>query len=483
VRTRWTGALLVGAVVVSMAVLPTATAASPDPRTDGSVRPHPVAVLLSQLTRRANRPAGFVRDRFDHAASTAAPGCPARTRVLRAEAIRGPRVRRCRVVAGRWRSPYDGRVRGAPSAMVIDSVVPLRTAWAAGARRWDDATRFRFAHDTTSPLTLVAVTRRVAAAKADRPIQRWLPPAHSYRCRYVAAWVATKWRWRLSVTKAEGSFLASWSSRCGSMSVHVARATVRRRPVSRSATQTSLAATPTIVCPRHRVVLTSVVRARRGGGLIRHGRVRFTDDGRVIGVRRLSRHGARLRFVPRSLGAHRLRAQFLPPRTTHWRRSVSRVVFVHASKGSCPSSVSPSMVTVRIRPGGLTISVSSEGRQTLSRRSPLAERVTVTDLRRRPLPWSAQISARRVVSRGISLSPSRLSFVRVRPHYFPGNGLDGVHRIVGTHDLRRLARTAQTFASVRRGRGSVRISGVLRLTRAPGPPGRRYRTTIWITVV
>lgn len=62
--------------------------------------------------------------------------------------------RRCRVVTGRWISPFSGKVILNASEADIDHVVPLKWAWDRGANHWSDATRERFAND---PLNLLPV--------------------------------------------------------------------------------------------------------------------------------------------------------------------------------------------------------------------------------------------------------------------------------------------------------------------------------------
>lgn len=55
--------------------------------------------------------------------------------------------RECRVVTGRWISPFTGNVIQNTSDIDIDHVVPLKWAWERGARGWPQAKRERFAND------------------------------------------------------------------------------------------------------------------------------------------------------------------------------------------------------------------------------------------------------------------------------------------------------------------------------------------------
>ena len=53
----------------------------------------------------------------------------------------------CRVVTGRWISPFTGNVIQNSSDIDIDHVVPLKWAWERGAIGWSQAKRERFAND------------------------------------------------------------------------------------------------------------------------------------------------------------------------------------------------------------------------------------------------------------------------------------------------------------------------------------------------
>jgi len=55
--------------------------------------------------------------------------------------------RQCRVVTGRWISPFTGNVIQNSSDIDIDHVVPLKWAWERGARGWSQAKRERLAND------------------------------------------------------------------------------------------------------------------------------------------------------------------------------------------------------------------------------------------------------------------------------------------------------------------------------------------------
>lgn len=88
---------------------------------------------------------------------------------------------RCRVVRGRWISPFTGKVIQNASSVDIDHIVPLRWAWAHGARDWSDEKRKRFAND---PRNLWPVELSLNRSKGARGPSEWLPP--SGQCQYIS---------------------------------------------------------------------------------------------------------------------------------------------------------------------------------------------------------------------------------------------------------------------------------------------------------
>lgn len=102
--------------------------------------------------------------------------------------------RQCRVIAGRWISPFTGAVIHDPSKMDIDHVVPLAWAWRHGADQWTADKRERFAND---PANLVSVEASLNRQKgADGP-DKWLPPAN--QCQYVLRFLRVAKVYSLSV--------------------------------------------------------------------------------------------------------------------------------------------------------------------------------------------------------------------------------------------------------------------------------------------
>lgn len=126
------------------------------------------------------------------------------------------------VATGKWKSPYDGAIWTNAGDVDIDHLVALKEAWESGASTWTSTDRMRYANDLDFSATLVAVTENVNQSKSDRDPAEWLPPLASSRCDYATKWVHVKYRWRLSVSKAEQTTLATiLSGSCGNRTILV----------------------------------------------------------------------------------------------------------------------------------------------------------------------------------------------------------------------------------------------------------------------
>jgi hypothetical protein len=210
--------------VLVVAVLVTGTpdvvAAPEDPRdrTETAVRRSiSTRRMLGDLVTRNERRTGYDRSKFTHWTDADGDGCDTRYEVLISEATRRPKVSQpgCRLTGGTWRSRYDGVTTNDPSGFDVDHLVPLAEAWDSGAHRWNAGTRRRFANDLGYFASLIAVTASTNRSKGDREPHDWLPPKTSFRCTYVAQWVAVKWRWRLRVDAVERAFLRTSLVSCG----------------------------------------------------------------------------------------------------------------------------------------------------------------------------------------------------------------------------------------------------------------------------
>lgn len=105
---------------------------------------------------------------------------------------------RCRVVTGRWISPFTGDVIQNAGDIDIDHVVPLVWAWEHGASEWPRERREAFAND---PLNLWPVEASLNRSKGGRGPDEWMPP--SGECQYVSRFVRILIKYDLKPPESE----------------------------------------------------------------------------------------------------------------------------------------------------------------------------------------------------------------------------------------------------------------------------------------
>lgn len=179
--------------------------------------------LAEKLPVAVENGVGYKRTAFTLWTDTDKDGCNTRQEVLVAESkVKATVGAKCKVTAGKWVSWYDGKTWTNPADVDIDHMVALKEAWDSGARSWTKAKRTAYANDLTLSWSLDAVTDNVNSSKGDRDPSQWLPPLTSTHCAYATHWVAVKYRWRLSVDKAEQkSILSILTGSCGSKKLTV----------------------------------------------------------------------------------------------------------------------------------------------------------------------------------------------------------------------------------------------------------------------
>ena len=200
---RHIGALVaLGVVASTLLVAPPVAAASGPPD---------IARLLASLpvTTESNR--GYSRERFED--WTTRNGCDTRQWVLIAEAQGGTR-RGCDMRGARWFSYLDGVTTRNASTFDIDHTVALAEAWGSGARNWNRARRDAYANDVGYRDALIATSASSNRSKSDSPPNTWRAPRAAGQCRLVQAWIATKWRWGLSVDAREKAGLVRELAKC-----------------------------------------------------------------------------------------------------------------------------------------------------------------------------------------------------------------------------------------------------------------------------
>jgi hypothetical protein len=185
--------------------------------------------LLDKLTVGTTYHAGYVRSKFT-LWTMHSDGCNTRYEVLIRDAVVKPRVEAgCYLAGGKWVSPYDGFTTTNPTKIQIDHVVPLAVAWGSGAWRWTAATRKAFANDLGTRYDLLAVSGHANESKGDKGPDEWLPPKHSFDCRYMADYTAVLWRWKLHIDETQKAFLTNHLRACGWPSVNEpSRPTIHR---------------------------------------------------------------------------------------------------------------------------------------------------------------------------------------------------------------------------------------------------------------
>ena len=210
---QWTvrvaAALLVLAVATGCQVTPL-----DQPGFTGSPSPgaQDAANRLAALTvAKAGSMKGYSRDKFPTWRKTGS-NCDVRDSVLKRD---GTKVKTsgCNVVAGTWKSAYDGQVLNSPTKVDIDHLVPLANAWRSGASSWTATEREDFANDLDDP-QLVAVSASSNRAKGDQDPSTWKPKVTGAWCEYAEDWIAVKTHWKLTVTIAEKAALIDMLEKC-----------------------------------------------------------------------------------------------------------------------------------------------------------------------------------------------------------------------------------------------------------------------------
>jgi hypothetical protein len=108
----------------------------------------------------------------------------------------------CRVATGKWTGPYTGTVIEDPSKVDVDHLVALQDAHVSGGWEWDADKRKAFANNE---MHLLATSQFGNRSKGAKGPDEWLPPLESYRCEYLARWLAVKEAHELTMTEGEAA--------------------------------------------------------------------------------------------------------------------------------------------------------------------------------------------------------------------------------------------------------------------------------------
>nr|WP_282448495.1 HNH endonuclease family protein [Marinobacter goseongensis] len=116
----------------------------------------------------------------------------------------------CRVVTGRWISPFTGKVIQNSSEIDIDHVVPLKWAWERGASDWTRTEREKFANNM---INLWPVELSLNRSKGAKGPDEWLPPAG--QCGYVARFSRLVRMYDLKPSASESAWFKTFLDNCG----------------------------------------------------------------------------------------------------------------------------------------------------------------------------------------------------------------------------------------------------------------------------
>ena len=219
---RWTVVLLTAALSLGacqgisvQAGSPSTTHTTTGSTSSGSTFSGSAGTAKAQLDKltvaKAGSMKGYSREKFPHWRSTGG-NCDVRDSVLKRDGTK-VKLSGCNVVAGTWKSIYDGKTLTSPTQVDIDHLVPLANAWRSGASAWTTAQREDFANDLDDP-QLVAVSASSNRSKGDQDPSTWKPTDPSSWCVYAEDWIAVKTHWKLTVTTTEKSALDDMLGKC-----------------------------------------------------------------------------------------------------------------------------------------------------------------------------------------------------------------------------------------------------------------------------
>lgn len=160
-----------------------------------------------------NSSKAYERSAFGHGWDDASGDCQnSRAEALIATSsttVRFATGKKCRVISGRWISPFTGKVIQNSSEIDIDHVVPLAWSWDRGASEWTDDKRLQFAND---PVNLLPVEASLNRSKGARGPDEWLPPAE--QCGYVARFTRVVKLYGLRPSARESAWLQAFLEDC-----------------------------------------------------------------------------------------------------------------------------------------------------------------------------------------------------------------------------------------------------------------------------
>ena len=190
-----------------------------------SASSQPVATVpplegLTQIVVANEYKSGYKRSLFNENKDIDLDGCNTRAEVLGRDSLVTVKKSgaRCAITSGKWESAYDGRTWLQSRDVQIDHLVSLKEVWDSGGWAWSGAQRTNYANDLSNRITLNVVSKNENAKKGEKDPSNYLPPLVSYRCTYLANWVAVKVQWKLSMDQSEYGRVKKLLQGCGTTS-------------------------------------------------------------------------------------------------------------------------------------------------------------------------------------------------------------------------------------------------------------------------
>jgi len=190
-----------------------------------SASSQPVATVpplegLTQIVVANEYKSGYRRSLFSENKDIDKDGCNTRAEVLERDSLVPVKKSgaRCAITSGKWESAYDGRTWLQSRDVQIDHLVSLKEVWDSGGWAWSAAQRSDYANDLSNRITLNVVSKNENAKKGEKDPSNYLPPLVSYRCTYLANWVAVKVQWKLSMDQSEYGRIKKLLQGCGTTS-------------------------------------------------------------------------------------------------------------------------------------------------------------------------------------------------------------------------------------------------------------------------
>lgn len=124
--------------------------------------------------------------------------------------VRFKDAKNCKVLSGKWISPFTGNTIYKASDIDIDYVVPLKWAWVHGAKNWSREKRVKFAND---PANLLSVEARLNRQKGTKGLDEWLPLSN--QCQYIVRFIRVYKTFGLILSGSEKRvFMAQKNKHC-----------------------------------------------------------------------------------------------------------------------------------------------------------------------------------------------------------------------------------------------------------------------------